>query len=304
MVDKNNTKTILGGALLTLTSVVWGLAFVFQTVGMESVGPNTFNAMRFLLGGLFLVPVFFIFHRDRFASGEKVFKSKDIVYGVKGGLIIGLILSFAAMSQQTGLLYTSVGKAGFITVLYIIIVPILKLFMGEKIGKKLLVCVLISILGFYFLTMKEEFVLSKGDFLVLLSALFFSFHIMAIDKYSKLGDGILITLMQFLVAGLIALIVAFVREAPTIANIIKAYKPILYTGVLSCGLGYTFQVLGQKSVNPVMASLIMSLESVFAALAAYFILHQEMSMREMTGCGLVLVATVLAQLPDKKIKLS
>ena len=295
-----NKKALGAAILLFITSFLWGLAFVFQRIGMETIGPNTFNAMRFLLGGIFLIPIFFIMNRNKMKSKESIFKTNSFKEGIKGGVIIGFILLFAAMAQQSSLLFTSVGKAGFISVLYIVIVPIIHFLMGDKISKKLAFCILLSIVGLYFLTMKGSFYISYGDLLVLMSAIIYSLHIMAIHKYSKLGDGLVITITQFLIAGIISLIWAIFSEKPSLENILLSYRAIIYTGIFSCGIGYTFQVIGQKNLDPTIASLIMSLESVFAAIAAYFILGQMMSVKEILGCIFVLIATIVAQLPERR----
>ena len=288
-----NKKALGAAILLFITSFLWGLAFVFQRIGMETI-------MRFLLGGIFLIPIFFIMNRNKMRSKESIFKTNSFKEGIKGGVIIGFILLFAAMAQQSSLLFTSVGKAGFISVLYIVIVPIIHFLMGDKISKKLAFCILLSIVGLYFLTMKGSFYISYGDLLVLMSAIIYSLHIMAIHKYSKLGGGLVITITQFLIAGIISLIWAIFSEKPSLENILLSYRAIIYTGIFSCGIGYTFQVIGQKNLDPTIASLIMSLESVFAAIAAYFILGQMMSVKEILGCIFVLIATIVAQLPERR----
>lgn len=295
-----NRKVLLSSILLFITAFLWGLAFVFQTTGMKTIGPITFNAIRFLLGGIFLIPVYLIMNRERILKKENIFGDKSFKEGIKGGSIIGIILLFAAMTQQSSLLFTTVGKAGFITVLYIVIVPIIHFIMGDKISKRIVFCIILSIIGLYFLTMKGSFFISYGDLLVLMSAIIYSFHIMTIDKYSKIGNSLVITITQFLIAGILSLIWAMLVEKPTFSNILYAYKAIIYTGIFSCGIGYTLQVIGQRNLNPTIASLIMSLESVFAALSAYFILRQVMSGKEIIGCILVFIATLIPQIPENK----
>lgn len=294
-----NQKSIFSAVLLSLTSIFWGLAFIFQRLGMDYVGPNTFNSLRFLLAGIFLSLVFIFLNNKNLKESLKSDKTK---FSIKGGIIIGFILLFAGMSQQIGLLYTSVGKAGFISVLYIIIVPLINIFFGQKIDKKIIFCVFLSLIGLYFLTMKDSFNIEKGDILILISAFLYSLHIIEVGKYAKKGDSLIITIFQFLVAGCISFILGIIFENPSIKNIILAYRAILYTGLVSCGLGYTLQVVGQKNLNSTLASLIMSLESVFAAFGAYLILKQIMSMREIIGSVILLVAVCLAQIPKIELK--
>lgn len=293
---KIEKKALFSASILGLTSFFWGLAFVFQSIGLEYIGPNTFNAFRFLLASIFLLFVFIII-KGKYLFKINIKKDIKIKTSIKGGVYIGGILFLAGMTQQTGLLYTSVGKAGFISVLYIIIVPLINFFLGRKIEKKIIFCVLLSLLGLYFLTMQGEFKLEAGDLLILLSAFLYSVHIITVDKYANEGDSLVITISQFFVAGIISLIIALIFEIPNLRDILLAYKAILYTGIISCGLGYTFQVIGQKELDPLIASLIMSLESVFAAICAYIILGQKMSVEEIIGGIFVFIAVILAQVP-------
>ncbi len=290
---RNKQKAVLSAFLLMLTAALWGTAFVFQTTGMEHVGPNTFNGMRFLVAAAVLLPIFLYCNRKRLHS-------EDILIGLRGGALIGMVLLFAGMTQQIGLLTITVGKAGFIAVLYIVIVPLIQFFMGDKLSGKMLACVLLALLGLYFLTMKGSFRIEKGDFFMLLSAFLYALHIMSVARYSQKGNSLVITITQFTVAGFLSFALALWLEKPGISSVLLSYKEILYTGVISCALGYTFQVIGQKNLDSTLASLIMSLESVFAALAAYLILGQTLSTREVFGCVLVFIAIVAAQLPDRE----
>ena len=222
-----------------------------------------------------------------------------------GGICCGLVLCIAGDLQQFGMTTTSPGKAGFITSLYIVIVPLLGIFIGKKIPKIVWFCVAAALFGFYLLCVTEQFTISTGDLLVLCCAFFFSIHIMVIDHFSEKGiDGVLMSCVQFLVAGGISLVLMFALESPTWAHIFAARSSILYSGVMSCGVAYTLQILGQKRTDPTSATLLMSLESVFAALSGWLILHQSFSLREFLGCVLVFAAVLLSQipLPQKNIR--
>ena len=207
---------------------------------------------------------------------------------------------FAASSfQQVGIQYTTVGKAGFITAMYILIVPVLGIFVHKKAGIKVWMGVIFAVCGLYLLCMTEGFQLEKGDALVLVCAVIFSLHILVIDYFSPKVDGVRMACIQFWVCGILSMIICFALETPDIHSILAAWKPICYGGFMSCGVAYTLQIVGQKGMNPTVASLILSLESVVSAVAGFLILHQTMSGREMLGCCLMLAAIVLAQLPDR-----
>ncbi len=285
--------------ILFLTALIWGTAFVAQSVGMDHIGPFAFNASRSVVGGLALIPVILVF--SRFSSSER---KREEQGGRKvlllGGLCCGLALGVASCLQQVGIKYTTVGKAGFITALYIVIVPILGLFLGKKVGLKLWISVVIAIAGLYLLCMSGKLSLQMGDLLVILCAFAFSVHIMVIYHFSPMVDGVKMSCIQFFVAGLLSLaIMIFTEGVPAARDVALSWKPILYCGVLSSGVAYTLQIIGQKGVNPTIASLVLSLESVISVLAGWIILGQSMSMRENVGCALMFFAIVLAQLPDR-----
>ena len=217
-----------------------------------------------------------------------------------GGICCGVMLCIASNFQQFGISFTTVGKAGFITAMYILIVPILGLFMKKKVGIKVWLGVVLATIGLYMLCMtSESFSLSKGDFLVLICAGFFSLHILIIDYFSPKVDGVRMSCIQFFVCGVISTAIAFIFENPSFSAILSGWLPILYAGVLSCGVAYTLQIVGQKNMDPTVASLILSLESVFSVLAGWVILHQTLSVRELFGCVLMFLAIILAQLPEK-----
>ncbi len=216
-----------------------------------------------------------------------------------GGCLCGIVLFIASSFQQIGIQYTTVGKSGFITALYIIIVPVLGLLFKKKVQKRVWFSVVIALIGLYLLCIKENFEISRGDFLILMCAVCFSIHILVIDKFSPLVDGVRMSCIQFFVAGILGIIPMFIFENPELANLIQAYSPILYAGVMSSGVAYTLQIIGQKYTSPVMATLIMSLESVFAALSGWLILGEILSVKELIGCVLVFAGIIIAQLPDK-----
>ena len=297
------TGTLKNSLLLFLTAFIWGVAFVAQSVGGDAVGCFTFNGVRSLIGALVLIPVIlFLDGQKKKELGEEKFLEQkgDKKTLLLGGICCGTMLCIASNFQQFGISFTTVGKAGFITAMYILIVPILGIFMKKKVGRKVWLGVMIATVGLYMLCMtSESFSLSKGDFLVLVCAGFFSLHILIIDHFSPKCDGVRLSCIQFLVCGVISMIIAFVFEDPNLKAIFTGWLPILYAGVMSCGVAYTLQIIGQKNMDPTVASLILSLESVFSVLAGWVILNQKLSMREFLGCALMFLAIILAQLPEK-----
>lgn len=291
-------KEIKGTAMLLLTAFIWGIAFVAQSDGMNYVGPFTFNCIRMVIGGLVLIPCIFILGRIKGSHPEKRLDRENKKYMFIGGILCGIALGTAAALQQIGIQYTTVGKAGFITAMYIIIVPILGIFFKRKAGLRIWISVVIAVAGLYLLCMSGSLKIGKGDVLVLLCALVFSVHILLIDYFSPKTEGIKMSCVQFLTAGIISAVPMFLLEKPEISDITAAWLPILYAGVLSCGVAYTLQVIAQKDADPTVASLILSLESVFSVLAGWVILGQALSGREILGCVLMFAAIILAQLPS------
>ncbi len=282
--------------LLLLAAFIWGVAFVAQSVGMDYVEPFTFNGIRCLLGGVVLMPCIYFF--DRFKSQkekEEIQQNRKSLWFA--GIICGIILFVATNAQQIGLQYTSAGKAGFITALYIVIVPIMGLFLKKKCGWNVWVSVFIALAGFYLLSINEGFSLEKGDFYVLICALVFPFHIWVVNHYAPIVDGVRLSCLQFLVCGILSVICMFLFETPKIDAIFSAWAPILYAGILSCAVAYTLQIIGQRDFNPTIASLLMSFESVFSVLAGWIILGEALSRREMIGCVLIFAGVILAQIP-------
>lgn len=289
-------KRYSGPLMLLLTSMIWGAAFVAQSVGLNYVGPFTLNSVRFLIAGVFLLPCIPLLRRAGFRSDTSG-SQKELLLGC---LICGVLLAVASSLQQIGLAYTTVSKAGFITALYVIIVPILGLFLGKKVRPLVWFCVVLSVVGLYLLCMAGPASIGSGDLLVLLCALVFSLHILAIDHFSRRVDGLKLSCFQFLICGILCAGPMLALEHPAPGAILAAWKPILYAGILSSGVGYTLQIIAQRRTDPTVASLILCMESVFSALFGWVLLHQSLSPRELTGCGLMLAAILLAQLPGKK----
>ena len=284
---------------LILTAFIWGVAFVAQSVGNTYVGPWTFTASRSVIGALFLIPCIAFLDKFKEKNHEVVEKGHPKTL-LLGGICCGTALAIASMLQQYGIGYTTVGKAGFITALYIILVPILGIFLKRKPGLRVWISVLLSVIGLYFLCMTDRLYLGKGDLLVMLCALAFSFHILIIDHYSPMVDGVRMACIQFAVVAVLCGIPALILERPTMSALLSAWAPILYAGMLSSGVGYTLQIVAQKNYDPPIASLLMSLESVFSVLAGWVILKQALSARELFGCVLMFGAIILVQLPERK----
>lgn len=291
---------IKGNIILMLTAFIWGTAFVAQSVGMEYVGPFTFITTRYIIGGIFLIPCIYLldgFNKKK-VQETNINQRKNLIIG---GTLCGVALFIASSFQQIGMQYTTVGKSGFITALYIIIVPMLGIVFKKKVQGRVWISVVISIIGLYLLCINENFYISRGDLLTLMCAFCFSIHILVIDKFSPIVDGVKMSCIQFFVAGILGVIPMCIFENPNISNLLQAYSSILYAGVMSSGVAYTLQIIGQKYTSPVMATLIMSLESVFAALSGWMILGEVFSIKEFCGCALVFIAIIFAQLPEKSI---
>ncbi len=295
-------KHLRGNILLLITALIWGTAFVAQSEGMNHVEPFTYNAMRTLLGGIVLIPVIAGFRR--FGKSECTEKA-PLRVTVTGGVICGILLCVASSFQQSGISMTTAGKAGFITALYIIIVPILEFLLFRRSNPVVWISVLIAAGGFWLLCIKEGFTVGKGDWLVLCCALFFAMHIMVIDHFNaKHADAMLMSCIQFFTAGILMLICMFLFETPSLSSIFDARYTILYAGIMSSGVAYTLQILGQRDTEPAAATLLMSLESVFAALSGWLILHEALTLKELIGCALVFAAVLLAQLKAPQEKTS
>lgn len=286
-------------ALLLLTAVIWGVAFVAQSVGMDHVGPFTFSSVRNLIGGVVLLPCIVLL--DRIGGDIRTSKqSHHDRHMIIGGICCGIALAISEVLQQFGIARTSVGKAGFLTAMYIVIVPLLGRFVGRKIGLRIWTAVGLAVMGMYLLCLNESFQIHPGDLLVLISAVGFSIHILIIDHFSSGVDGVRMSCVQFITAGIVCFVPMMIWEHPTLTALIAAWAPILYAGVLSSAVAYTLQVIGQRNMPPAIASLILSLESVVAALAGWILLGERLTIRELTGCILAFVAIILAQLPTRE----
>lgn len=301
-------KNFKGSIMLLITSIIWGTAFVAQSEGMNYVEPFTYNAMRTLLGGVVLIPVMILFRFSDKRNGKEK-SSCSLRNTVIGGICCGIALFIASSFQQAGIAQTTAGKAGFVTALYIVIVPLIGIFLHKKMPLRMWLFIAIALAGFRLLCIKQDIGISSGDLLVFFGAIFFAVHITVIDYFNqKNTDGILMSCIQFFTAGLLMLICMFIFEKPTIPNIMGAGGTILYAGILSCGVAYTLQILGQKHTNPTLATMLMSLESVFAALSGWLILGEKLSIKEFIGCVLIFAAVILAQLAGtdklKKIEMN
>lgn len=290
-------QQIKSSLILLLTATIWGVAFVAQSVGMEYIGPFTFNAIRCVLGGLVLIPVILVLKKKKETGAENQEKEdKKTLWA--GGIACGVILCIASNLQQFGIMEASVGKSGFFTALYIVMIPVIGIFIGKRPGIKLWFCVALAVVGMYLLCMKDgSFTIERADIMLLLCSLVFSFHILVVDYFSPKVDGVKMSCIQFFVCGVLSAVGMLFTETPDISNIQAAWLPLLYAGLLSCGVGYTLQIVGQKGINPVIASLIMSLESVISALAGWVILGQVLSPKEILGCILMFVAIIITQIP-------
>lgn len=313
------SKKMRGNLMLMLTAFIWGSSFVAQKSGMDLIGPMAFNGIRTLIGGIVLIPAIMFLNKlkakrnlqspDSMAEASPEDKQKEKKLLIIGGICCGIALMIASNLQQIGIFYTTAGKAGFITALYVVLVPICGLFLGKKVRPVIWLCVLASAIGLYLLCMPAEGGfghINKGDLLILLCALCFTGHILIIDYFSPKVDGVKLSCIQFFVAGILSIILMFPGDPalgfdlPTLGTLLDSWLPILYAGVLSCGVAYTLQIVAQADTDPTVASMILCLESVFAVIAGMIILKESMSLREITGCIIMFAAIVVSQLPAKE----
>lgn len=325
--------------MLFITALIWGTAFVTQKIGMNYMEPFTFNGIRTLIGAAVLTPVIMYFDRQKKkeaaagsgnaeaagaacsgegstgsaaegASGEILVSTgsaesaeSERKWLLLGGFCCGMVLFIGGSLQQVALQTVSAGKAGFITALYIVLVPILGIFIKKKIRPIVWLCVAVAAVGLFLLCVPKGESLSGigfGEILLFISSIWFALHLFVVDFFVARVDGVRLSRMQFLVCGLVSLVPMFLFESPSMSAIIAGWFPLVYTGVFSQGVAYTFQVVAQKHTNPTSAALIMSLESVFSVIAEAIILHEMMSGREITGCILMFAAIIVTQLPEKK----
>lgn len=305
--------------MLMLTAFIWGSSFVAQKSGMDLIGPLAFNGIRTLIGGIVLIPAIMFLKnwkvKKALQAGETAAevseedRKKENRLLIIGGICCGIALLVASNLQQIGIFYTTAGKSGFITALYVVLVPICGLFIGKKVRPVIWLCVLASAVGLYLLCMPAEGGfghINKGDLLIMLCALCFTGHILVIDYFSPKVDGIKLSCIQFFVAGILSIILMFPLDPalgfdlPSFSTLIDSWLPVLYAGVLSCGVAYTLQIVAQADTDPTIASMILCLESVFAVIAGMIILGESMSLREIAGCLIMFAAIVVSQLPAKE----
>ena len=291
------SKRMIGNGMLLLAAIIWGASFVAQVVGLDYVGPFTFLAVRSLLGSLVLLPVIALL--DKSGMSKKPASQKEGKTLWIAGLFCGLFLFTACALQQVGLMTTEAGKGGFLTALYIILVPVFGLFFKKKVSPWVWVAVLLALIGLYLLC-SGDMTMGVGEILLILCAVAFTGHIMTIDHFSPHVDGVRLSCLQFFICGMICLVIALFTETITLDSLLQCWLPIAYSGIMSAGAGYTLQILGQARTEPTTASLLMSLESVFSVLSGWLLIGERLSAAELTGCALVFVGVVLAQLPEKK----
>jgi drug/metabolite transporter (DMT)-like permease len=278
--------------------MIWGFAFVAQRSGMEFVGPFTFNAVRFTLGGISLIPLLLI-NKKRKSKNEPLLPLSSNKILLKGGIIAGIILFFGASFQQGGMVYTTAGKAGFITGIYIILVPILGIMFKQKTSAAIWLGAVVALVGLYLLSVSDNLTIGLGDLLVLASAFFWGLHVLVIGRFSPKTDPIQLAFFQFILCAFFSLVASIILEETSLQSILAASVPILYAGVVSVGIAYTLQVVAQQDAHPSHAAIIMSLEAVFAVIGGWIILDESIPLRGLIGCGLMLTGMILSQVGIK-----
>jgi len=294
------TKEIKSVFILLLTAAIWGFAFVAQRVGMGFLGAFTFNGIRFALGSISLLPVIYFFDKKFKSENSAERVDADIKTTIKSGVIAGCILYIAASLQQVGLIYTTAAKAGFITSLYIVLVPILGIFLKQKTHSTTWLGAITAAVGLYFLSINEGFTIEFGDLLQVIGALFWAVHIQVIDKFVKNVDAIKLSSTQFATCSVLSLITAFIFEDISMSGVVSAIVPLLYGGVMSAGVAYTLQAVGQRYAKPSHAAIALSMEAVFAAIGGILILKETMSLRGYLGCALMLAGMLISQAENIK----
>ena len=301
-------QKIKGNLLLLLTAFVWGTSFIAQSKGVEIIPPAAFIGVRSIIGGIVLLPVIFVIDYVKKKRGEEVYKwDKSLLIG---GFACGVFLCVASTLQTAGMVYTSPGKAGFITALYMIIIPIIGIFMGKRPSKAVLIAVVIAVIGMYLMCINGDISINKGDVIIFACAFVFAGHILTVDHFSPKVDGAKLACMQFFVCGILAFVYSMLFEHPQIAPVWDARLSLLYSGVMSCSVAYTLQIVGQKYTDPTSASILMSLESVFSTLSTvvlvacgWHLTGGAMTAREIWGCVFMFAAILLVQLPEKQTDL-
>lgn len=292
-------KQLRGTLSLLAATVIWGFAFIAQSVGMDLIGPFTFQMVRCFLAVVFLIPCAFVLDIGKCSIAESAGKWRNPDLW-KAGMICGCALFVASSLQQIGLVYTDAGKAGFITAMYIVLVPVLGLFLKRKPPKAAIFSVLLAVVGLYLLSCMGVTEINKGDLYLMGCALAFAVQINCIDRFAATVDGFRLNCVQALTVAVISIPFVAATETVVLNNLLACWGPLCFAGMLSMGLAYSLQIVGQKHLEPTTASLIMSLESVFAALGGWWLLQERMTGWELTGCALVFAAVVISQLPEKK----
>ncbi len=295
-----NKTNLKGNLILLITAIVWGLSFLSQTTSMQYIEPNTFNGIRNLLGSVVLLPFIFFSDAKKKTINEEKKPLKTLIIG---GILCGTVLCLAGTLQTLSMVEISGGKSAFITANYIIYVPILSVFLGKRLSLKIIPTIIVAITGFYFLCMtKDDFSIGYYELMAVICSVLFSFHIMLVDYFAPKTEGIKLASLQFFVCAVLNLTYMFLFENPDINEILKCWFPIFYAGAFSCGVAYTLQIVGQKYTDPTSATLIMSLEAVFAAIFCWILPpHTALSPREIFGCVLIFMATIYIQLPLRMI---
>lgn len=295
-------KQMEANFLLLLTALIWGFAFVAQRVGSEFMGAFAFNGIRFALGALSLLPVIYLMERPR--NGKSTILPKPTKEEHKilliAGLACGFVLFSAASLQQFGIFFTTAGKTGFITALYIVLVPVFGIFLKQKVGLNAWLGVVLATVGLYLLCITETFTIGFGDFIILIGAGFWASHILLINHFAGKVSSLRLAFLQFAVVSLLSFILSLIFETTTLSSIRLAMIPILYSGFLSIATAFTLQIIGQKNAPPTLASIILSMEAVFGAIGGWLILGEVLSLRELVGCVIMFVAIIISQLPNKK----
>lgn len=300
--NPSSKKAFGGNIALLLAAFIWGTSFVAQSVGMESVEAFTFNGIRMFLGCAALLPliVFMQIRKRKNDTRTEAEKKKQAAVQLKSGVICGVILYCASSFQQFAFNYSTPGKIGFITALYMLLVPVFGLALKQRPRLFVWFAVLMGCVGAYLLCVDAEMTIGKGELLTLACAVFYAIHILYIDSVVDKVDGVLLSFTQFFVVGVISAVCMLIFETPQAENIQAAMVPMLYSGIMSSGIAYTLQIIGQKHTQPAVASLLMCLESVFAVLSGWVILHEALTGREILGCVIMFVAIILTNLPERK----
>ena len=302
LIMKKNSSQIICILLLTLTALIWGGGFVSQSIGADFVGPFTFLALRSWIASVAMLPVLYllVFKKTRSEAPEK--KTLN-AYSLKGGFVCGLFLFSASAVQQMGIAYTTTAKAGFLTAMYVVMVPLLLVFFGKSVEKRIWLCVALTALGLYLLCLKDGLEFQYGDILMIICALLFAIQIMSINHFIKKVEAVLLAWFEFFFTAVFSTVFMLIFESNSIESLKAAAPSILFAGCLSSAVGYTLQVVGQKGLKPTIASIVMSLESVFSALLGWLILGQKLSLRELSGCILIFAAIIISQLSGSQRRL-